>query len=179
MKVLSPEIMHKTDVGGVKLSVERDAVRETFFELVHRAERYTSAQRIEGVLVQKKIEGGREVIIGLKRDTHFGPLLMFGLGGIYVEVFKDVSFGIAPLCAEDALEMIKAVKAYRILRGTRGEPAADIVSLVEVLLRFSQLSVEFPAILEADLNPVTVFEKGKGCCAIDFKLVIEGRKRRR
>jgi acetyl coenzyme A synthetase (ADP forming)-like protein len=179
MKVLSPDIVHKTDVGGVKLGVERDAVRETFFELVHRAERYTSARRIEGVLVQKKIEGGREVIIGLKRDTHFGPLLIFGLGGIYVEVFKDVSFGIAPLSAEDAMEMIKAVKAYRILRGTRGEPAADIASLVDVLLRFSQLSVEFPAILEADLNPVKVFDTGKGCCAIDFKLVIEGRKRRR
>jgi acetyl coenzyme A synthetase (ADP forming)-like protein len=179
MKVLSPDIVHKTDVGGVKLGVERDAVRETFFELVHRAERYTSARRIEGVLVQKKIEGGREVIIGLKRDTHFGPLLMFGLGGIYVEVFKDVSFGIAPLSAEDAMEMIKAVKAYRILRGTRGEPAADIASLVDVLLRFSQLSVEFPAILEADLNPVKVFDTGKGCCAIDFKLVMEGRKRRR
>lgn len=179
MKVLSPDIVHKTDVGGVKLGVERDAVRETFFELVHRAERYTSARRIEGVLVQKKIEGGREVIIGLKRDTHFGPLLIFGLGGIYVEVFKDVSFGIAPLSAEDAMEMIKAVKAYRILRGTRGEPAADIASLVDVLLRFSQLSVEFPAILEADLNPVKVFDTGKGCCAIDFKLVMKGGKRRR
>ncbi|MBN1456056.1 MAG: acetate--CoA ligase family protein [Methanomicrobia archaeon] len=179
MKVLSPDIMHKTDVGGVKLGVERDAVRETFFELVHRAERYTSARRIAGVLVQKKIEGGREVIIGLKRDAHFGPLLMFGLGGIYVEVFKDVSFGIAPLSDKDALAMIKAVKAYRILRGTRGEPPADIISLVDLLLRFSQLSTEFPAMLEADLNPVKVFAKGKGCCAIDFKLVTEGGKKRK
>ncbi len=179
MKVLSPDIMHKTDVGGVKLDVERDAVGKTFFELVQRAERYTSARRIEGVLVQKKLEGGREVIIGLKRDAHFGPLLMFGLGGLYVEVFKDVSFGIAPLSAEDVMEMIKTVKAYRILRGTRGEPAADIASLADVLLRFSQLSVEFPAILEADLNPVKVFDKGQGCCALDFKLVIEGGRRRR
>jgi acetyl coenzyme A synthetase (ADP forming)-like protein len=178
MKVLSPDIMHKTDVGGVKLGVERDAVQETFFELMHRAERYTSARRIEGLLVQKEIEGGREVIIGLKRDAHFGPLIMFGLGGIYVEVFKDVSYGIAPLSTEDALEMIKAVKAYRILKGTRGEPAADLASLVDVLLRFSQLSVEFPAILEADLNPVKVFDKGKGCCAIDFRLVMKGGKRR-
>jgi acyl-CoA synthetase (NDP forming) len=131
------------------------------------------------LLVQKEIEGGREVIIGLKRDAHFGPLIMFGLGGIYVEVFKDVSYGIAPLSTEDALEMIKAVKAYRILKGTRGEPAADLASLVDVLLRFSQLSVEFPAILEADLNPVKVFDKGKGCCAIDFRLVMKGGKRRR
>jgi acetyltransferase len=108
----------------------------------------------------------------MKRDPHFGPLIMFGLGGIYVEVFKDVSFGIAPLSKDDALEMIKTVKAYRILRGVRGEPMSDIDSLVDVMLRFSQLSTEFPAILEADLNPIKVFEHGKGCCVIDFKLVI-------
>ena len=170
MKILSPDIMHKTDVGCVKLRVDREAVKEAFFEILRMAEKYTSARRIEGVLVQQMREGGREVIVGMKRDRHFGPLIMFGLGGIYVEVFKDVSFRIAPLSTGDAVELIKSVKAYRILRGVRGEPGSDIDSLVDVLLRFSQLCVDFPAILEADLNPVKVFEQGKGCCAIDFKV---------
>jgi acetyltransferase len=172
MKILSSDIVHKTDIGCVKLDVGREMVTETFFEIIHRAEKYTSARRIEGVLIQEMIEGGKEVIVGMKRDPHFGPLIMFGLGGIYVEVFKDVSFGIAPLSKDDALEMIKTVKAYRILRGVRGEPMSDIDSLVDVILRFSQLSTEFPVILEADLNPIKVFEHGKGCCVIDFKLVI-------
>ena len=171
LKVLSPDIMHKTDVGGVKLGVQRGAVIDTFFELLQLAERYTSARRLEGVLVQQMVEGGREVIVGMKQDPHFGPLLMFGLGGLYVEVFKDVSFGLAPLSEDEAREMIKSVKAYRILRGTRGEPMSDVDSLVDVLLRFSQLCIETPELLEVDLNPVRVFERGKGCTVIDVKMV--------
>ena len=176
MKIVSPDIVHKTDVGCVKLNVKREEVKETFFKILHRAEKYTSARRIEGVLVQQMIEGGKEVIVGMKRDMHFGPLIMFGLGGIYVEVFKDVSFRIAPLSKDDAIEMIKSVKAYRILRGVRGEPMSDIDSLVDVLLRVSQLSMDFPEILEADLNPIKVFEHGKGCYAIDFKMIMGERK---
>ncbi|RZN37735.1 MAG: CoA-binding protein [Methanophagales archaeon ANME-1-THS] len=172
MKILSPDIVHKTDIGCVKLGVGREQVAETFFEIIHRAERYTSARRIEGVLIQEMIEGGKEVIVGMKRDPHFGPLMMFGLGGIYVEVFKDVSFGIAPLSKDDALDMIRNVRAYRLLRGVRGERMSDINSLVDVILRFSQLSTEFPVILEADLNPIKAFEHGKGCCVLDFKMVL-------
>ena len=171
MKIVSPEIIHKTDVGCVKLGVEREEVKQAFFEILYRAEKYTSPRRIEGVLVQQVVEGGKEVIVGMKRDTHFGPLIMFGLGGIYVEVFKDVSFGIAPLSRKDATEMIKSVKAYRILKGVRGETGSDIDSLVDVLLRVSQLSMDFPEILEADLNPIKVFEHGKGCYVIDFKII--------
>ena len=126
--------------------------------------------RIEGVLVQQMVEDGREVIVGMKRDMNFGPLILFGLGGIYVEVFKDVSFGIAPLSRADSVEMIKNVKAYELLKGVRGEPMSDIDSLVEFLLRFSQLSMDFLEILEADLNPIKVFENGKGCCAIDVRM---------
>jgi len=172
LKVISPDIMHKTDVGGVKLGVQREAVVTTFFELLQRAERYTSARRLEGVLVQQMVDGGREVIIGMKRDPCFGPVLMFGLGGIYVEIFKDVSFGIAPLSEQEAGEMIKKVKAYRILRGTRGEAMSDLDSLVDVLLRFSQLCTETPELLEVDLNPVKVFERGKGCTVLDVKMVV-------
>jgi len=172
MKIVSPDIIHKTDVGCVKLNVRREEVKETFFEIMSRAEKYTSTRRIEGVLVQQMVGDGKEVIVGMKRDTNFGPLIMFGLGGIYVEVFKDVSFRIPPLSTEDALEMIKSVKAYRILKGIRGEPMSDIDSLVKVLLRFSQFCMDFPEVLEADLNPVRVFEDGKGCCALDFKMAI-------
>ena len=172
MKIVSPDIIHKTDVGCVKLNVRREEVKETFFEIMNRAEKYTSTRRIEGVLVQQMVGDGKEVIVGMKRDTNFGPLIMFGLGGIYVEVFKDVSFRIPPLSTEDALEMIKSVKAYRILKGIRGEPMSDIDSLVKVLLRFSQICMDFPEVLEADLNPVKVFEDGKGCCALDFKMTI-------
>jgi acetyltransferase len=154
MKIVSLDIVHKTDVGCVKLNVRREEVKETFFKIIHRAEKYTSARRIEGILVQQMIEGGKEVIVGMKRDMHFGPLIMFGLGGIYVEVFKDVSFRIAPLSKDDAIEMIKSVKAYRILRGVRGEPMSD----------------------KADLNPIKVFEHGKGCYAIDFKMIMGERK---
>jgi acetyltransferase len=175
MKIVSPDIVHKTDVGCVKLNVSREGVKEAFFEILHRAEKYTSAGRIEGVLVQQMTAGGKEVIVGMKRDTHFGPLIMFGLGGIYVDVFKDVSFRIAPLSKDDAMEMIKSVKAYRLLRGVRGEQMSDIESLVDVLLRFSQLCMDFPEILEADLNPIKVFEQGKGCCAIDLKMAIGGK----
>ena len=172
LKIVSPDIIHKTDVGCVKLNVGREEVKETFFEIMSRAEKYTSTRRIEGVLVQQMVGDGKEVIVGMKRDTNFGPLIMFGLGGIYVEVFKDVSFRIPPLSTEDALEMIKSVKAYRILKGIRGEPMSDIDSLVKVLLRFSQICMDFPEVLEADLNPVRVFEDGKGCCALDFKMTI-------
>lgn len=108
----------------------------------------------------------------MKRDPCFGPVLMFGLGGIYVEIFKDVSFGIAPLSEQEAGEMIKKVKAYKILRGTRGEAMSDLDSLVDVLLRFSQLCTETPELLEVDLNPVKVFERGKGCTVLDVKMVV-------
>lgn len=172
MKIVSPDIIHKTDVGCVKLNVGREEVKETFFEIMSLAKKYTSTRRIEGVLVQQMIGDGKEVIVGMKRDTDFGPLIMFGLGGIYVEVFKDVSFRIPPLSTEDALEMIESVKAYSILKGIRGEPMSDIDSLVKVLLRFSQFCMDFPEVLEADLNPVRVFEDGKGCCALDFKMAI-------
>ncbi|NMX21435.1 CoA-binding protein, partial [ANME-1 cluster archaeon GoMg4] len=175
MKIVSPDIVHKTDVGCVKLNVEREGVKDAFFEILHRAEKYAGAGRIEGVLVQQMVAGGKEVIVGMKRDTHFGPLIMFGLGGIYVEVFKDVSFRIAPISKDDAMEMIKSVKAYRLLRGVRGESMSDVDSLVDVLLRFSQLCMDFPEILEADLNPVKVFKQGKGCCAIDLKMVVRGK----
>ncbi len=169
MKVVSPDILHKTDVGCVKLNVKREEVISTFFELVKRAEDYLKAD-VEGVLVQKMMPEGREVIVGMKRDPQFGPLLMFGMGGIYVEVFEDVSFRIAPIGREEALEMVKEVKAYRILKGVRGERPSDINAIVDVILRVAKLSVDCEEIVEMDLNPVFVYERG--CCVVDAKMVL-------
>ncbi len=169
MKIVSPDILHKTDVGCVKLNVRREDVEKTFYEIVKRAEDYLKAD-VDGVMVQKMMPMGREVIVGMKRDPQFGPLIMFGMGGIYVEVFRDVSFRIAPLSKEDAYEMVREVKAYRILKGVRGEKPSDINAVVDVILRVSKLSLDFEEVVEMDLNPVFVYEKG--CCVVDAKIVL-------
>ncbi len=168
MKVVSPDIIHKSDVGCVKVNVEREGVKKSFFDIVMRAENIGNA-RIDGVMIQKMLEGGREIIVGVKRDPQFGPLLMFGMGGIYVEIFEDVTFRIAPINQADAEEMVKGIKAYPVLRGVRGGEHSDVGSLVDVLLKVSQLSVDFPDIMEMDINPIKVFEKGY--YAIDFKII--------
>ena len=173
MKVLSPEILHKTDVGCVKLGVERDKVRAAFIEIVTRAE-MLGDMRIDGILIQQMVKGGKEVIVGMKRDPSFGPMLMFGLGGIYVEVFRDVTFRIAPITENDAYEMIREIKSYRLLRGVRGEKPCDIDAIADVIMRISQLSVEFPQIMEMEINPLRVFEDG--CYALDFKITYRGGK---
>lgn len=168
MKVVSPDIIHKSDVGCVKVNVERESVKKAFFDIIMRAEDIGNA-RIDGVIIQKMVEDGREIIVGVKRDPQFGPLLMFGMGGIYVEIFEDVTFRIAPINKADALEMVKGIKAYPVLRGVRGGEHSDIDSLVDVLLKVSRLSVDFPDIMEMDINPIKVFEKGY--YAIDFKII--------
>lgn len=169
LKVVSPEIVHKSDIGCVKLNVHEDELEDAFYEIIRNAEKYTD--KIVGVLVQKMIINGIEIIIGMKRDPNFGPLIMFGLGGIYVEVLKDVSFRIAPLDKNDAIEMIKEIRAYEILKGTRGRKGYNINAIVELLLKISQLSLDFPEILELDLNPIKVFEDEY--YAIDFRCILK------
>ncbi|MEM0203238.1 MAG: acetate--CoA ligase family protein [Archaeoglobaceae archaeon] len=173
LKVVSPDIVHKSDIGALKLNVTRDKLETEFFEMLSKVERLLPNARIEGVMVQKMISGGREVILGMKKDPYFGNVLMFGLGGIYVEVFKDVSFKIAPLSREDAYDMIKKVKSYPLLRGVRGEKGVDIDAIAETILRFSQLGMDYP-ILEMEINPLKVFEDG--CVAIDFRMLLEVKK---
>ncbi|MEM4565411.1 MAG: acetate--CoA ligase family protein [Archaeoglobaceae archaeon] len=170
LKVVSPDIVHKSDIGALKLNVTRDKLETEFFEMLSKVERLLPNARIEGVMVQKMITGGREVILGMKKDPSFGNVLMFGLGGIYVEVFKDVSFKIAPLSKEDAYDMIKKIKSYPLLRGVRGEKGVDIDAIAETILRFSQLGMDYP-ILEMEINPLKVFEDG--CVAIDFRMLLE------
>jgi acyl-CoA synthetase (NDP forming) len=128
--------------------------------------------KINRVIIQEFITSGKETIIGMKRDAQFGPLLMFGLGGIYVQVFKDVSFRLAPINELSAWHMIESTKASKLLYGVRGEKPSYIESIIESLQRLSQLVMDFPEIQEIDINPLLVFEQGKGCKAIDIRIVI-------
>jgi len=173
MKVASPDILHKTDVGGVKLNLRSaDDVRDAFDLIVYRAGRYVPGARIWGCQVQQMVQGGREVLVGMSRDPQFGPLVAFGLGGIYVEALKDVAFRVAPFSRQEADEMIREIRSYRLLEGVRGEPPADHEAMVEALLRISQLVTDFPEIVELDINPLMVFEEGRGAMAIDMRLVL-------
>ncbi len=172
MKIESPNILHKTDIGGVKVNVlSADEVKTSFYELVGRAYTFYPNASVLGVNVQKMIPAGREMIVGMTRDVTFGPLIMFGLGGIYVNFLKDVAFRLAPLTREEARQMVRETKAYTLLRGIRGEAASDIDSVTDTLLKVSQMVTDFPEINEVDINPLFVYEKG--CMAIDVKITIK------
>ncbi len=173
MKIASPQILHKTDVGGVKLNIKNtDELIESYEEITSNARRLMPDANVWGVTVQEMLPPAREMVVGMSRDPQFGPLIMVGLGGIYVEVLKDVSFRLAPLTAADARHMLTELHSYSLLKGARGEAAADIDSVIEVMLRVSQLVTDFPHINELDINPLRVLEKGKGCLAADARLVL-------
>ncbi len=173
MKLVSPDILHKTDAGGVVLRVAsgEDASR-AYHEIIERAHSASPDAAIHGVLVQRMVTGGHEVIVGVKRDATFGPLLMFGLGGIYVEALRDVSFRLAPLAAGDAEEMVDEVRSSRLLAGLRGAAPADRPALLEVLRRTGQLAADFPGIAELDVNPLLVLPMGQGAIAVDCRVIL-------
>ena len=161
MKIVSPDIIHKSDVGGVKLNIKDEKEAKLAYQgIISKAKKYNKEARIEGVIVYPMVPQGTEIIIGMMKDPHFGPVAMFGLGGIFVEVLKDVSFRIIPLEERDAREMITEIKRYEILKGARGNPPRDIQAIEEVLMKISKLTTENPEINEIDLNPIFVFEKG-------------------
>ncbi len=173
MKVVSPQILHKTDIGGVKLNLtSRESVGAAFNDIMRNVSLLMPEAHVLGVEVQKMVPKGREVIIGMHRDIQFGPLIMFGLGGIYVNILKDVSFRFAPVSRKAAYEMITETKAYAILRGIRGETSSDIDAIVDVITKVSQLSLDFEEINEMDINPLFVYERGKGVLALDVKVTI-------
>ncbi len=173
MKIASPDILHKTDIGGVRLDLyDASDVQDAFDLIIYRATRHMPEAEIWGMLVQQMMPRGKEVIIGMNRDPQFGPLLMFGLGGIYVEALRDVSFRVAPLSKQEAREMVAQIRSYHLLRGVRGESPADIEAIVECILRMSQLVTDFPEIVEMDINPLVVYEVGRGTVALDARLVL-------
>jgi len=176
MKIASPDILHKSDVGGVKVGLDNaEDVEAAYNEMMRIAKSAVPNANIKGVLIQEMINGGKEVILGMSKDPQFGPMLMFGLGGIYVEVLKDVAFKIAPILPREATEMIDAIKSSALLKGSRGERPVDIDSIKEGLLRLSQLVTDFPIIKELDINPLKVFPSGvrSGSVAIDARISIE------
>lgn len=173
MKISSPDILHKSDVGGVKVGLDSDeAVAGACRDMIESVAKKKPEADIHGVLVQQMVSGGKEVILGMNRDPQFGPMLMFGLGGIYVEILKDVAFRIAPLTRADAETMIGEIRAVALLKGARGEKPADLDAVVDGLLRLSQLVTDFPQIVELDLNPLLVFARGEGAVALDARLTL-------
>ncbi len=172
LKIVSPDVIHKFDVGGVILNINsREDIRNAYKKILENVEKLKPDAKIKGVLVQEMAPTSTEVIVGSIKDPQFGSTLMFGFGGIFVEVLKDVAFRIAPITEEDAKEMISEVKAYPILRGYRGQPPLDINMIVKILLNTSRLVMDHQEIKELDLNPVMVYEKGAK--TVDARIILE------
>jgi acetyl coenzyme A synthetase (ADP forming)-like protein len=180
LKIASPDILHKTDVGGVKVGLHSaEDVRDAFELMVYRAQRYLPEAELWGCLVQEMAPpGGLEVLVGMNRDPQFGPLVTFGLGGIYVEALKDVTSRIAPFSPQEAEAMLGEIRAHALLDGVRGQPQADKAAVVDALLRVGQLVQDFPEIVELDINPLVVYPQGQGVIALDMRLVVTQNPRR-
>ncbi|MFN8478374.1 MAG: acetate--CoA ligase family protein [Kouleothrix sp.] len=175
MKISSPDILHKSDIGGVKVGVaDATAVRDTYELIEYRARKYNPEAAIWGVLIQQQVRKGRELLVGVNRDPQFGPLVAFGMGGIYVEVLKDVAFRLAPITREEAHSQIREIRTFPLLRGVRGDLPADIAAAEEVILRVSQLVTEFPEIVEMDINPLVVHNQGEGAIVLDARIILQG-----
>lgn len=174
LKISSPDILHKTDVGGVKVGLQTPSdVRDAFELIVYRANRYVPGANIWGCLVQEMVPPGMEVLIGMNRDPQFGPLITFGLGGIYVEALRDVTFRVAPFGKRDAQEMLAEIRAHSLLNGVRGKPPVDKEGLMDALLKIGKLVSDFPEIIELDINPLVVYDKGQGVLALDMRLILK------
>jgi len=174
MKIVSPDILHKFDLGGVKINIQdAEAAKQAYADIMASIQKNVPTARLDGILVDAMVQGQRkEVILGMKRNPQFGPMLMFGLGGIFVEILKDVSFRLTPLDHEEALKMISEIKAYKMLTGARGEEPSDLDAIAAGLVGLSKLVLDFPEIKELDINPFMVCPAGKGGAGVDVKMVI-------
>jgi acetyltransferase len=174
MKIISPQIQHKSDASGVILQLDsKEKVKQAFQKLIERAKQFNPNVVIEGVLVQKMSQPGDEVILGVNRYPAFGPLLMAGLGGIYVELFKDVVFRLAPIGRNETRRMIKSIKGYNIFKGFRGRPESDIKALEKSVVSLSDMVMNHPEIAEMDINPLMVHEEGKGATVADYRIILK------
>ncbi len=172
LKIVSPDILHKWDLGGVILNLKSVAeVKDAHNRILENVKRHKPDAKIVGMLVQEMAPSSTEVIVGSIKDPQFGPALMFGLGGVFVEVLKDVTFRIAPITETDAREMITEVKGYPILKGYRGQPPADIDAIVKILMNTSRLVIDHMEIKELDLNPIMVYENGAK--TVDARIILE------
>jgi len=172
MKIVSPDVVHKSDAGGVKLSIQNATqAGRAYTEILTNIKKHYPKAKIVGVSVQKMAKQGIEIIIGMTKDAQFGPVIMFGLGGILVEVLKDVSFRIVPMTKRDASEMIAEIKGYPILKGYRGQDPADIPYLEDLIVKVSEFVDKNPEIKELDLNPVFAYKDG--AMAVDARIILE------
>ena len=172
MKIVSPDVVHKSDAGGVKLSIQNATqAGRAYSEILANIKKHYPKAKIVGVSVQKMAKQGIEIIIGMTKDAQFGPVIMFGLGGILVEVLKDVSFRIVPMTKRDASEMIAEIKGYPILKGYRGQDPADIPYLEDLIVKVSEFVDKNPEIKELDLNPVFAYKDG--ALAVDARIILE------
>jgi len=172
LKIVSPDIIHKFDVGGVILNLRSaEEVRKAYNQIIENVKEHKSDVKILGVTVQEMAPPSTEVIVGAIKDAQFGPTIMFGLGGIFVEVLKDVTFRIAPVTEEEAKDMISEIKAYPILKGYRGNPPADIDTIAKILVKTSKLVTDHQEIQELDLNPIIVYESGAK--TVDARIILE------
>jgi acyl-CoA synthetase (NDP forming) len=171
LKIVSPDVPHKSDAGGVRLGLDTaDDVREAYGEIIESVKLNEPEARIDGVSVQRMAAPGIEVIVGVSADRQFGPVLMFGLGGVFVEVLKDVAFRIVPIEARDARKMLREIKGFPVLEGARGQDPADLAALEELLLKVSAFAEAHPEIAELDLNPVFAYKDG--AVAVDARIVL-------
>jgi acetyl-CoA synthetase (ADP-forming) len=171
LKIVSPQVLHKSDAGGVIVGVtDEKGIRESYQKIISNIKKNVPAAVIEGILVQEMAPKGTEIIIGSTVDPTFGPTIMFGLGGIFVEILKDVSFRLAPITKDDAWEMLDEIKAKKMLDGPRGTAKADKETIVNTLLSVSKMLMECPEIKELDMNPILVYEKGAR--AVDARVIL-------
>ncbi|MDX1814180.1 MAG: acetate--CoA ligase family protein [Candidatus Bathyarchaeia archaeon] len=172
LKIVSPDVIHKSDARGVILNLKNAAeVKSAYQKILENVKKYNPTAKITGVMVQEMAPQSTEVIVGAIKDSQFGQTLMFGLGGIFVELLKDVTFRVAPITREDAREMVTKVKAYPLLTGYRNTPPADVDAIINVLLNTSKLVMDYPEIKELDLNPILAYEKGVK--TVDARIILE------
>ncbi len=173
MKICSPDIVHKFDVGGVRLKIKtKEEARKAFEDIIENVKKFSPSAKIDGVIIERMAKGGVEVILGAVRDPKFGPICMFGLGGTFVEAIKDVTFRLAPMWEISAEIMIQTIKAYSILKGARGAPPCDIDAIKDCILRLSQMLTDHPEIAELDINPLIVYPEGQGCVVADSRILL-------
>ncbi|MGA1868835.1 MAG: acetate--CoA ligase alpha subunit [bacterium] len=173
MKISSPDIVHKFDAGGVRLKVKtEEEAKQAFQEIIRNVKQFNPSARIDGILMERMAKGGVEVILGGMRDPKFGPICMFGLGGIFVESLQDVTFRLAPMWEISSEIMIQTIKAYSVLKGTRGSPPSDIEAIKDCILRLSQMLSDHPEIAELDINPLIVYPEGEGCVVADSRILL-------
>jgi acyl-CoA synthetase (NDP forming) len=174
IKIIAEQISHKSDSGGVQLNLRNEqALTAAFEDMMKRIKKAYPDAKLDGVLVQPMMTGGRELILGGRQDPQFGPVVMVGLGGIFVELFEETAVRVAPISRREAEEMLSSLKGFQVLKGARGHRPMDVEAVVEAILRLSQLLTDFPEIKELDINPLRVLHEGEGCNALDARIIVQ------